>query len=110
MQNKNLLAGVFSATTIALCVLSGPSPGQDPDLKQLTVEIKSRDVATRRTAIEALGRRGEEAGVDLLIGALQDPDQEVRSLAAITLGQMGFEKAAPALAKMLRSNQPRDRR
>src|SRR5262245_1011669 len=106
MRIRNLFNSVFFGIviTLSLCLVS-VSWGQEPDWKQLAVQLKSRDAAARRAAIEVIGQRSEEVGVDLLVGALEDPDQEVRSAAALTLGQMGFQKAAPALAKLLKSSQ-----
>jgi HEAT repeat protein len=45
-----------------------------------------------------------------LIPALNDNNQEVRSAAALALGQMGEDKSVEPLARMLQSRSLRDRR
>ncbi|MGH9891094.1 MAG: HEAT repeat domain-containing protein, partial [bacterium] len=39
--------------------------------------------------------------VEPLVGALADPDPEVRACSAFALGQLGYERALPALSGLL---------
>jgi HEAT repeat protein len=66
--------------------------------------LGARGASQRRTAIETLERLGAEAlDIRLFIGALDDPDVEVRKLAAVALGVCGAgaAEAVPALIRLL---------
>ncbi len=98
---------------------------------ELISDLGTDDSKTRRKAIKALGKRGEEHSLGYLIPALQDPDEEVRlavikalvhfgaaalsplsealenaavavrQQAALSLGKLGHPSALPPLAKAL---------
>ena len=64
--------------------------------------LAESDAARRKNAVAAIGTVGNSSeAVQLVIGALQDKDVEVRQTAANTLGQMGSPEAIPALKTAL---------
>ena len=72
------------------------------------VEILTDETASsysRRNAISALGRLGDEQAIDPLILALQDRDRYVRSEAAKTLGQLGSLAAIKPLVQTLEDSE-----
>ncbi len=58
--------------------------------------------AARRNAAEALGRPGDEKGVEALLAALKDVDDDVRANAAEALGRLGDQKAVEPLLDALK--------
>jgi HEAT repeat protein len=66
------------------------------------------DPALRRTAAEQLGQIGHPAGVNPLLAALRDPDEDVRWWSAWALGRMG-PPAEKALQRLLHDPDPRVR-
>jgi HEAT repeat protein len=76
--------------------------GTPEALKALIALFGSKDVWARRAAAYALENGPCEAGVAILIKALEDPDEEVARLAIFALGEIGPAAAAaiPALEKI----------
>jgi len=59
--------------------------------------VGATDPDRRFWAVRALWANGSEAAVSRLIALLADPDEMVRSAAALALGEMRAESAIPAL-------------
>src|SRR5215510_10426491 len=100
------------AVVVFLCSLLTTSliAQEKADLAKLSAQLKDKDAAIRRSAVESLGQLSDQSGVDLLISALNDDNQEVRSAAALALGQTGAAKGVEPLTKLLQSQRIRDRR
>lgn len=83
----------------------------------LTLDAALRDLAsasaqTRATAADALGTAPPEssgAAADALVAALGDRDADVRSAAALSLGELGLERAVPPLLACLDDREARVR-
>lgn len=84
--------------------LIGLGRGPAAAIPMVRQALSARGAAQRCTAIETLERLGGEAlDVRLFMGALADPDAEVRKAAVRTLGSCGARAAesVPALIKLL---------
>ncbi|HLK88362.1 MAG TPA: HEAT repeat domain-containing protein [Polyangia bacterium] len=92
---------VRSAIAAALG-LTGDERAVDPLLAKLG--DTSEQAAVRGAAAEALTGPRSPRAVDPLIAALADPEAEVRFWAAFALGQLGDERAIPALEQLARSD------
>src|SRR5262245_6653553 len=90
-------------------ILDPQDAQEKADLAKLAAQLKEKDAAIRRSAVEAIGQLNDQSGVDLLISALADDNQEVRTAAALALGQTGSEKGVDPLTRMLQSQRLRDR-
>jgi HEAT repeat protein len=113
MRLERLTINMFSAVADVFCcaLLAFPLVAQEKvDLVKITAQLKDKDAAVRRSAIEALSQSNDPAGINLLISALDDDNQDVRSAAALALGQTGATKGVEPLTKMLQSVHLRDRR
>lgn len=87
-------AALLLATT-----LLGPAPALANDrVAELTkmLSTSSSDKA-RLSAVTALARLNDRSTLKPLVGALQDPNPQVRALAAAALGRLGHKAALPAL-------------
>jgi HEAT repeat protein len=84
----------------------GPAPENSPDHElrlQHFIDLLSDDnEGTRWKAAEMLGRMGDPAAVEELIGTLWDDDERVRLKAAWALGQIGDMRAIPPLRRLYR--------
>lgn len=78
-------------------VVPAPAPVH-PDLVTLLGE---RDPRLRRRAAIAIGRVGLPEGVEPLLARLDDPDPDVRTMVAFSLGLLGDRRAADALVRLL---------
>jgi hypothetical protein len=91
-----------------------PHPGRPARLAEIWViesapaaPVDPRASATRRAAVSALARRGDETAVAELRRILaQDPDPGVRTQAALALGRSQDARVAPALAAALDDQHP----
>ncbi len=83
---------------------AGFQPGERARLRAALEQLLSRS-PVNRIAVEALQRLGEEALPDLL-QRLEDPDPEVRHMAAAGLGSPGNSGAVPALLALLDTPDP----
>jgi HEAT repeat protein len=73
-------------------------------VSQLMARLSSADSPTRLMAIDQLGEMGDDArpAVTPLIRLVNtDPDQQVRSSAAVALGKIGDEQAADSIQKWM---------
>src|SRR5262249_42495371 len=88
MALRRVTTNALSLTIVIFhcSLLAAPLVAQEKaDLTKLAAQLGDKDAAVRRTAVEALGQLNDQAGVDLLISALNDTNQEVRSAAALAL-------------------------
>ena len=80
-------------------------PIQEPEIKKLSKDLKSKNAEVRADAAFALGRRkgGAKNAVPVLIQALEDQDGNVRINAVLALGLIGAgaKDAMPALIRTL---------
>jgi HEAT repeat protein len=65
------------------------------NLARLAAQLKDRDAGVRRSAIESIGQLTDPTAADLLLPALNDDNQEVRSAAALALGQLNAAQSCP---------------
>jgi len=72
--------------------------GEQPLVEVVT---KSDDAILRWRAAWALGRVGDKPAVKALVGALEDPDTNVRAQSSASLADLRATEARPAIAKML---------
>lgn len=77
-----------------------------PALREAAAAASPRDV--RRAALEALGQIGDPGALPTLTEALADKDPDVRTSAAIAIGQLGKagKAAAAALQEAWKRNEP----
>lgn len=73
----------------------------EPARERLIASLSTGNGRVRWGVALGLGKIGGESAVDALIGALHDPDTEVRQRAASALGDIG-EPALPSLIEALR--------
>ncbi len=75
-----------------------------PDIDQSLIELVNdpqTDKEIKRAAIASLGKQKSARAIETILPYLQSSDQQVRSSAAIALGEIGDPKAAKALAATL---------
>ena len=68
--------------------------------------LQQSDAGVRRQAALAVGRIGDPAGVDLLITALADSVEGVRTAVAFSLGLLKDARAVPPLLDLVRRTPP----
>lgn len=86
------------------CLQETPSPSRDRTVSILALLLDDPQPETRRTAVEALGKIGDESVITLVISRLEDPSALVRAAAARALGRIGSSAAqeeTSALAQAL---------
>jgi HEAT repeat protein len=84
-----------------------PSGRESDRLAHFIRMLSDDDEASRWKAAEALGRIGDPAAVDELIGTLWDDDPRVRLKAAWALGQIGDRRAYAPLQRLYRMENER---
>src|SRR5262249_7642557 len=83
----------------AAIVMGQVSPARAED----RIELLSKTLSTRSSdqeriaAVAALARLGDRRTMKPLVGALHDPNPQVRALAATALGHLGHRGSLPAL-------------
>src|SRR5262245_47619562 len=73
------------------------------DQPLFATELWSGALSGRRQAALAAGRAGDPAAIELLIAALADSDEAVRTNAAFALGMLKDARAIPGLVAFVRS-------
>ena len=127
---RPFLAAVVAAAVLTSAGLAGAASSKPPDpakaqkVAALVAQLKDRDPKVRIAAAQELrravpwGPRDEmgtamqaalEKAVDPLIAALKDPEVEVRSVAAMVLGQTGNRRAFDPLVAAMRDKEERIR-
>jgi hypothetical protein len=84
---------------IALTVMvAGTAPAFAGDrITELTAMLGSSSEKTRLSAVLSLARLGDKRAMKPLVTAMQDPNAQVRAVAATALGKLGHKAALPAL-------------
>lgn len=73
----------------------------EPELLNISQQLKSKDRFLRAKALESLSRRDGSMAFNLIVSSLSDPSPLVRVTAAETLGQVGNKQAVPHLIDKL---------
>ncbi|MFI9011581.1 HEAT repeat domain-containing protein [Actinosynnema sp. NPDC053489] len=101
----DLLAGAVLAETdphVAGALRWALARSEGAGAAALAAGARSPDVEVRRRAVPALAALPDAPGVvDVLLGALADPDATVRRHAALALGGRGVAEAVPTLVGMV---------
>ncbi len=82
---------------------SEPKVESSAPLESLLSDLKDARPATRRKAVLALAERCEGRAPEAIIEALDDPDDEVRLAAVVSLGKIGDPRAVEPLIAKLKS-------
>jgi HEAT repeat protein/mono/diheme cytochrome c family protein len=100
-------AGAGAAGVHVAAALGGVGKASVPPLTRLFEDTE--DPRIKELAGRALGFAGPDANaaVPALLGALNDPSSRIRFTAAIALGEIGDERAVPALVDVLRKDTSR---
>ena len=91
-------AGAALAVLLGLCLLASGAAAQDKSpltREQALADIKKADLETRRRATAWLGEVGVIADAPVLIGALSDADEVVRTLAEHSVWQVWGRSGDP---------------
>ena len=91
-------AGAALAVLLGLCLLASGAAAQDKSpltREQALADIKKPDLETRRRATAWLGEVGVIADAPVLIGALSDRDEVVRTLAEHSVWQVWGRSGDP---------------
>jgi hypothetical protein len=91
------IAQIVAAITVAASLTSATPAAADPRVDELAKLLTSSSDKARISAVVSLGRLNDKASLKPLVGALQDPNAQVRALAATALGRLGHRAALPAL-------------
>lgn len=86
------------------CLQEAPAPSRERTVTFLLSLLQDEQIETRRTAVEALGKIGDQAAASSISPMLRDPSPLVRAAAAQSMGRMGPSSAseiAAALAQAL---------
>ncbi|MEL6137763.1 MAG: HEAT repeat domain-containing protein [Cyanobacteria bacterium J06626_23] len=75
-----------------------------PDLEQLTHDLKTGGLKEKKLALAALREVPPESAVPLIKLVLDDPNQQVRSMAIFALGVKPTEECYPLLVKILETD------
>lgn len=88
-----------------LALVPGVAAAQAPPVDVAAVLqtlATARDTATRMAAVADLGRSRDPKALAALLGALGDPNRDVRWVAIEALGELGDRRAVPPLVQYLR--------
>lgn len=97
---------VFGNRQSAAHALGCIGPAANPAVPELVKALSGdRNMLVRQEIVRALGGIGTPEAITALIGALADPDQDVRRYAVISLKMLGSEakEAIPALKQIMMS-------
>ncbi len=102
----------FGAIWLGLAVL--PAPAEEAagksGIERPLAQLGSKDDYERHRAVVALGKSGDRAAVDPLVGLLGDADYFVRAFAASALADLGDPRAVDPLIRALGDPSDRVRR
>jgi hypothetical protein len=82
---------------LALAVFVGKAHAGDRFTDLTQVLSNSSNDKTRLSACTALARLGDKRAMKPLVGALADPNPQIRAVAAVGLGKLGHKAALPVL-------------
>lgn len=74
-----------------------------PAVEHVAVLLAERSPGLRAAAVEVLGRIGDQAALNAVVGAMSDDAPTVRESAAVALGNIGERRALDALAEATRN-------
>lgn len=99
---KELIAELKSSTDTAkkseaLNLLRRSAPETNQDKDQIIELIEDNDVDIKCAAMEVMGKVKERKAVKKMIPNLKNKDSKVRIMAAVTLGEIGDERALDAM-------------
>ncbi len=103
MTDGSPLVRLEAAKALGLLAQRGEVSGEALEdlLDRLARDLKGGDVAARRSAAWTLGRVGTDRALDLLVGAMNDPEPPVRWSVMEALGALGDLRAVPPLIDFL---------
>jgi hypothetical protein len=97
MVGGTRLGGLIALIALTV-VMAGTTPAFAGDrITELTAMLGSSSEKTRLSAVLSLARLGDKRSMKPLVTALQDPNAQVRAVAATALGKLGHRAALPAL-------------
>jgi len=96
MRGGSRLGRVIAAALLASAFTSQPALAGDR-IDDLSASLSSSSDKTRLSAVLSLARLGDKRAMKPLVTALQDPNAQVRAVAAATLGKLGHKAALPDL-------------
>jgi len=76
------IAQIVTAFAVALSMTRAAPAAADPRVDELTKLLDNNSDKTRISAVVSLGRLENKAALRPLVGALQDPNAQVRAFAA----------------------------
>lgn len=76
------------------CLQEAPVPSRERTVSLLMSLLQDEQIETRRTAVEALGKIGDQTAVSSILPLLRDPSPLVRAAAAQAIGRMGPSSAS----------------
>jgi HEAT repeat protein len=94
------LIQVVLGTDRATATVAGQVLGRISGPRAFVGDLASTDPERRRQSVEVLGAMGGGAAVEGLLTVLTDPDVQVRSRAAMLLGELGDPRAARPLKRV----------
>jgi hypothetical protein len=90
--------GRLLAAALLTAALGSQRPALAGDrIDDLTSMLSSSSEKTRLSAVLSLARLGDKRAMKPLVQALQDPNAQIRAVAATALGKLGHKAALPAL-------------
>ncbi len=96
MLRGSRLARYAAAAVLTLTIGAKPVLAGDR-VTELTTMLSSSSEKTRLQAVLSLARLGDKRAVKPLVIALQDPNAQIRAVAATSLGKIGHKASLPAL-------------
>jgi len=103
-QHRVALVATCALIAIAITALRIPEARADR-VAELSKDLSSSSSdKTRLAAVTALARLGDKTALKPLVGALADPNAQVRVIAAVALGKLGHKAALPALRNAARDD------
>lgn len=100
MRNRSSASAVAAVAFLTLLGCKKAAPAEGDETAGWIEQLKDADAGKRRDAASNLGHSRAKSAVPALTGALQDDEWQVRSAAAVALGQIGPD-AASATARLV---------
>lgn len=97
MLGGNRLGRLVAALTLATLMAANRPAAAGDRITDLTANLSSSSEKTRLSAVLSLARLGDKRAWKPLVTALQDPNPQIRAVAATALGKLGHKGALPAL-------------
>jgi len=97
MLGGTRLGGIVAAVALATLVMASRPAAAGDRIADLTTNLSSSSEKTRLSAVLSLARLGDQRAMKPLVTALQDPNAQIRAVAATALGKLGHKGSLPAL-------------